>query len=92
MPFFTLSLKTSAQQVKDHERQKSASTAPRLQVFATSALFLKLASYQFYVLKKKKSQHENLQTCTIAIHLIAISPTRRCFPFLFMFSFSFPAI
>ena len=25
-------------------------------------------------------------------HLIAISPTRRCFPFLFMFSFSFPAI
>ena len=52
----------------------------------------KLASYQFYVLKKKNRQHENLQKCTIAIHLIAISPTRRCFPFLFMFSFSFPAI
>ena len=46
----------------------------------------------FSVLKKKNRQHENLQKCTIAIHLIAISPTRRCFPFLFMFSFSFPAI
>jgi len=41
---------------------------------------------------EKNRQHENLQKCTIAIHLIAISPTRRCFPFLFMFSFSFPAI
>ena len=31
-------------------------------------------------------------TFFLAIHLIAISPTGRCFPFLFMSSFSFPAI
>jgi len=49
-------------------------------------------TYRRVVLKKKNRQHENLQKYTIAIHLIAISPTRRCFPFLFMFSFSFPAI